>query len=65
MRIGEEGINIIKQIIVGLIMGIVIGIYIDRKFFKRDNEMTTDDLVKALSDKGYWVRIGPRGNKED
>lgn len=35
------------------------------KFFKRDDEMTTDDLVKALSDKGYWVRIGPRDNKEE
>lgn len=58
----EEG-KLIKYIFIGIIIGIIIGVYINRKFFKKD-EMTTDDLIKALSDKGYWIRIGPKDNKE-
>ena len=51
-------------ILIGFI-GIVAGIYIDRKLLRKDDEMDTDDLVKALSTKGYWVRIGPKDERRD
>lgn len=43
-------------ILIGVV-GIVVGIYIDRKLFKKGDEMDTDDLVKALSARGYYVKI--------
>lgn len=48
------------------ILGIIIGIYYGHKtlFQRKAKELTTDDCIKWLSDKGYWVRIGPKDKEE-
>lgn len=53
----------IKYIILAIIIGILIGIYLDRKLFKEEKEMTTYDLLFELQKRNYWVRIGPKENK--
>ena len=52
--------------IAGFGIGFMAGVYVYRYFAKRrKSEMTTEDCVEILKNKGYWVRLNvpPKINK--
>ena len=46
----------IAWIIALLMVGFVAGFWAGKKYFA-DKELTTEDCVKFLKGKGYWVRL--------
>lgn len=44
-------------------IGMVAGILIDRYLLKNDGELTTDDCISFLKERGYWVNINCSPNK--
>ena len=42
-----------------LVVGFVIGFWAGKKYFSRrvDEELTTEECVKILKEKGYWVNL--------
>ena len=45
------------EIIVSFVLGIAAGMYAYKTLFFKKREMSTDDCVRFLKDKGYWVNI--------
>jgi len=46
------------------IVGIIVGMYIYKRYINRKNrEMTTEDCVRILKDKGYWVNLNVADKK--
>lgn len=51
--------------VAGFGIGFMVGIYIYRYFTKRrKSEMTTEDCVEMLKNKGYWVNLNMAPKKE-
>lgn len=42
------------------ILGIALGAYVYRTFFSKKKELTVDECMQLLKNKGYWVRVGPK-----
>ena len=52
----------IIEFVIGFIGGVATGMYIYRKLGGSNKELTTEDCVKYLKDKGYTVRLFVKGN---
>ena len=61
--LGRKKTKMLPELLAAFAVGIVAGLWIGKKYMNRKEELTTEDCVNFLKEKGYWVRLnaGPDG----